>query len=310
MLSLYTRETLENLFKQKKPNVASRTITTYVNNILRIQRELGQPDENELEEWLNGFSATQARNIMTALQVLYDGKYKRLFSKYNIAANEQLDTQRITPSELKHWVSKKEVRKMLKRLSQDCETHKVFNSTADAKWRLRQSFVLWSVHWEFPWRNSLTRCKVVGSAAEMEEPEKANYYCIAEQSFYMAVFKTARVFKRKKSTFGFPLKHRVSPKLAQLLLKHIEGARAKEDSPLFCTRDGRALSKNAYSNALTGATKRYLAKRVGSTLWRHIYLTEWSANRPSLRERRAMATRFHQTSIETQMRYERPEVDV
>jgi len=300
---------LEDLFRQKKPDVVDRTITTYVNTVMRIQRELGQPTVLELEEWLDKFKPAQARNFMTPLIILYPGdRHRKLFDKYNSRANEQLDQQRLSRSESEHWVKKATIRKMIKRLESDCNIHKVFQAlTIESKWRMRQMFVIWSIHYVFPWRNILNNCKIAKSVSEVDD--KSNWYVPREQAFYISVIKTRRVFKRHG--FKLPLKHSVPSKLALLLKKHIANRRESwGESTLFCDFNGRPLSKSAYSNLLTGATKKYLAKRVGSSLWRHIVLTEWSrlAN-PTLNDRRAMARKMHQVSLITQMRYVRPEAD-
>jgi hypothetical protein len=305
MQSLYTRDTLESLFREKKPDIAQSSITTYTNNILRIQRELGQPTDEELETWLDGMKPTQARNLMTPLVILYGARQqiRRLFEKYNSQADSQLDQQRLSASEMKHWVQKKSIKRMLARLREDCQTHKVFAGiSTEAKWRLRQMYVLWSVHFEFPWRNILNSCKIAQKAADVDTT--SNFYCIREQSFYISVFKTRNVFRRHDYTL--PLVHRVTGNLARLIQKHI----SNRDKYLFCNIRGQPLSKNGYSNLLTGATKKYLAKRVGSTLWRHIWLTDWSRSHRSLKERRAAAFRFHQVSLVTQMRYERPDAPI
>ena len=129
MESLYIRDELTKLFKKKKPDVVDKTITTYVNNILRIQRELGQPTVAELEAWLDKFKPTQARNLMTPIIILYPGeRHRKLFDKYNAKANSQLDQQRLSPSEMKHWVKKSTIRKMINRLKDDCNTHQVFKA--------------------------------------------------------------------------------------------------------------------------------------------------------------------------------------
>ena len=306
MQSLYTRETLETLFRQKKPDVTQSSITTYVNTIMRIQRELGQPTHEELEQWLDGMSPVQARNLMTALMILEAGReqIRQLFEKYNAKADSQLDQQRLSASEMKHWVQKKTIKRMLKRLREDCDTHKVFGSRGtEAKWRLRQMYVLWSIHYDFPWRNILNNCVVVATA-KLVEGDKSNYYCVREQSFYISVFKTRNVFKRHG--YKLPLVHRASGVLATIISKHLSNRGPLDKSPLFCNLRGSALSKNAYSNLLTGATKKYLAKRIGSSLWRHIWLTEWSRVVRTLKERRATAFRYHQVSLLTQMRYNRP----
>ena len=311
MQSLYTRETLEELFRRKKPDIAQSSVTTYVNTVMRIQRELGQPTDEELEAWLNEMKPTQARNLMTPLMIMYGEKHKRLFEKYNVLADSDLDQQRLSASEMRHWVQKKSIKRMLARLREDCNTHKVFSGVStEAKWRLRQMYVLWSIHFEFPWRNILNNCRIVPTRAGIDT--KLNYYCVREQSFYISVFKTKSVFKRHGWTL--PLIHRVSGPLSRIIFKHVSKREFVRDfaaplenvSALFCDVRGRSLSKNAYSNLLTGATKKYLAKRVGSSLWRHIWLTEWSRSHRTLKERRAAAFRFHQVSLVTQMRYDRP----
>jgi hypothetical protein len=311
MESLYTRETLDGLFRTKKPNLAPRSYTTYVNAILRIQRAIGQPTENELEEWLDQMKPTQARNFMTPVMIMYDGRQRRLFDKYNAQANSALDQQRLSPSEAVHWVQKKTVKKMILRLKEDCTTHGVFKSApTENKWRLRQMYVIWTIHYELPWRNILHNCKVI---AKVKDYESGNAYCLREQSFLIAEFKTKSVFKRHGHKL--PLKHRVPGHLARLITKHMSNrtrvaqSADRESEFLFCGLHGRPLSKGAYSNLLTGASKKYLAKRIGSGLWRHIFLTYWSRIPRTLLERRKVAFLMHQHSLITQMRYVRPEVE-
>ena len=304
MDTLYVRSTLQQLFKQKRPDLAPGSVTTYVNIVLRIQRDLGQPTDDELEAYLDKFKPTQARNMLTPLMIIYEGsqRHRRLFEKYNAAANDQLDSQRLSASELKNWVNKRTVRKMIKRLREDCETHKVFRSAAsESKWRLRQGFVVWSIHYHFPWRNILGKCRVVNDISQVDD--KANYYAVREQTFCIADFKTSKVFVRHGHEL--PLKHRVPAALAQVIAKHLR--HRPESGYLFSDLIGRPLSKNAYSNLLTGTSKRYLAKRIGSSLWRHISLTDWSRVTPTLKQRRDMAFLMHQVSLVTQMRYVRPE---
>ncbi len=307
MRSLYIRTHLENLLKTKRPHLSDSSVTTYTNIVLRIQRELGQPTDDELEVWLDQFSATQARNMITPLMILYDDseRHRRLFEKYNVAAVEQLDSQRVSASEARNWVNKRTMRAAIRRLGQDCETHSVFKGvTTESKWRMRQSFVLWSTHYECPWRNLLNDCRVVSSKRYVDD--KANYYVPRENSFFISVFKTSKAFKRNGYTL--PVAHRVSAQLARTIDRHLANRDKVSNKFLFCDTRGRALSKSAYSNTLTGMSKKYLAKRIGSSLWRHIWLTHWSKETPTLKERKRVAKLFHQISLITQMRYVRPEL--
>ena len=306
MRSLYIRTHLKKLLKDKRPHLSDSSITTYTNIVLRIQRELGQPTDDELEDYLDKFPATQARNMITPLMILYEDsqRHRRLFEKYNLKAVDQLDAQRLSASEQQNWISKRSMRDALRRLKKDCEIHKVFRGISTEKnWRLRQSYVLWSVHYECPWRNLLGDCRVVASKRDVDA--KANYYVPRENSFYISIFKTARAFKR--NGHELPIVHKMRPKLAALIERHVANRDGVATTFLFCGINGRPLSKSSYSNVLTGMTKKYLNKRIGSSLWRHIWLTDWSRGAPTLKERKRVAHLFHQISLITQMRYVRPE---
>jgi hypothetical protein len=308
MNTLFTRETCERVLREKKPDVSENTIKIYAGSIMRIQREIGQATAEELDKWLAGLKPTQARNHMTPVAILFgeaQPQIRELFGKYNKKADNALDQQQLSASELENWISKKSVARMIARMREDCEIHKVFSGRlSEAKWRLRSSYVLWSLHFYFPWRNILGKCKVVETKKDVGA---LNCYVIREQSFYLSQFKTKNLFKRRGYTL--PLVHRMPPFIAKLLKKHTRNRGADENFHLFESFNGKPLTKNAYSNLLTGASKKYLAKRIGSSLWRHIYLTEWSRHTRTLKERRAMAFTFHQVSLITQMRYNRPAIN-
>ncbi len=80
----------------------------------------------------------------------------------------------------------------------------------------------------------------------------------------------------------------------------------KPESPwFFCDRSGAQINRSQYNAIMTGTSKRYLGLRLGSTMLRHIYLSEFEATNPTLAQRLKRMRRMLQTTVRTQLRYTR-----
>ena len=93
-----------------------------------------------------------------------------------------------------------------------------------------------------------------------------------------------------------------------LILRYLR--QRKESKYLICQPDGRPYSKAAFRNLLLNSSQKYLGVKVGSTMLRHIVLSEFLKGNPSLAERRRMGASMQQSSLETQLSYEIRDVDV
>ena len=84
--------------KSLKPEAAVNTIRTYANSVLRIEGMLGtRYSVEELDEFLEALhNPTLARNLLTALIVYHENpeRYRLIYDKWNVRANNKLDLQR------------------------------------------------------------------------------------------------------------------------------------------------------------------------------------------------------------------------
>ena len=298
-------EILTHFFRENRPELAASSIRTYVHAVLRVVKALGREFQmEELDKWLESKSPAQARNTLTPFLMWrraspMDTHYRSLFDKYNASAESAKLGRTTSKREADNWVTVKAIRGAIRRMGHDS---KILGRQSGANYRLFLAHFIFRVHDELHLRNDLPTVRIVNAPGEMDEKHKHNYYVRSQKRFYWYHFKTRRSFMRAKD---WPVAHTISPSLARFISKYI---RQKPESPwLICDPEGHPLSKSAFSAVMTGASKRYLGVRLGSTMLRRIYLSEFEKTGPSLRQRKAKLRRMLQTKIETQLGYVRPD---
>ena len=295
-------DALATFFKEKRPDLADSSVRTYVNAVKRVVKKLGMEFQvEELDKWLETMSPAQARNTLTPFLMWrkaspHDTHYRALFDKYNSATETSRLNRVASDREAKNWTSVKAIRGAIRRMGQDSKVLGLKD------YRLFLAHFIFRVHDELHLRNDLPSVRIVSAPGEMDEKHKHNYYVLAEKKIYFFHFKTRRAFQCLKD---WPVALPVSPNLGRFIRRYI---REKPESPwLVCDPEGRPLSKSTFSAIMTGASKRYLGIRLGSTMLRRIYLSEFEKSGPSLRQRKAELRRMLQTKIETQLSYVRPD---
>ena len=122
---------------------------------------------------------------------------------------------------------------------------------------------------------------------------------------YLNQFKTDKQFAKRGL---LPLKFTPSRKLKSLLTKfiYIRSLQKEIDHDyLIVNRSWRPFERNTFYKYLSGITYKYAGKRLGSSMLRKIYITEFLAKNPSLQERKKFLYGMQQLQLETQMSYGR-----
>ena len=149
-------------------------------------------------------------------------------------------------------------------------------------------------------RNDLPSVKVIDTTADFKMG--MNAYVVSKGELWMSDFKTARAFRVRGL---LPVQLKLQKSLRLFIFRYLRHRATKIKSKfLICTEDGRPFSKGSFRNLMISSSEKYLGVRVGSTMLRHIVLSEFLKRNPSLAERRKMMRSMMQTSIETQLSYE------
>ncbi len=119
----------------------------------------------------------------------------------------------------------------------------------------------------------------------------------------MNKFKTAKKFEKRGL---LPLVFTPSRPLANLLRKYIL-VRNKQDFDhkfLISNLKGKPFTKS-FTNWFTSMTFKYVGKKLGTSMLRKIYITEFLKSNPSLKQKQVFMQKCMQLSLETHESYGR-----
>ncbi len=290
---------LETRLRLLKPNVRPTTIKVYAANIRRLRKIGGKTLEyGPVSQYLKGLSVTNAVNLLTAIIVL-EGRerYGLLYDSLNESAALVRGSQEFTPAEREQWTSSKVIREGLKRAKFDVDRLKLLTVKKHPRshlYTLTQYLVL-RFHSEFQWRSDLPSVRIGKVKGE-------NYFYNGR--FFMNRFKTSGHFKRRKL---LPLIFTPSRGLGILIRQYLEvrAAQGVEHDFFLVNRSLKPVKRDNYYKLLSAATFKYVGKKFGSSLFRHIYVTEFLAGSPSLQAKQRKLRGLMQLSLETFESYAR-----
>jgi hypothetical protein len=238
----------------------------------------------------------QARNLMTALVVYQGDTWRPLMAKYIDLAENVLNLQQLSDREARNWVDAATIRKMIRRMREDVKTHKLLERmphVTKREKRLLMAYIAFSIHNIFHLRNDLPSLNVV-AVSSLAQASHSNYYVRSTGVIHLWRFKTYSYFRRRG--------------LLPLKLQLPNGIRKLINAFVFAYDHEKILgriTRPAYNNLLVSHSERYLAVRIGSTMLRHIYLSEFLKRDPSLKQKQRKLQEMQQLRLETQERYRR-----
>jgi hypothetical protein len=290
---------LERRLRQLKPDVRPTTIKVYAANIRRLRKIGGKALEyGPVSQYLKGLSVTNAVNLLTAIIVL-EGRerYGLLYDSLNESAALVRHSQQFTPAEREQWTSSKVIREGLNRARFDVDRLKLLEVKKHPRSHLHilTQYLVLRFHTEFQWRSDLPSVRIGKHTGE-------NYFYNGR--FVLNHFKTSEHFKRRKL---LPLIFTPSRGLATLIRQFLEvrAAQGIEHDFLIVNRSLNPVRRDAYYKFLSAATFKYVGKKFGASMFRHIYTTEFLAGSPSLQQKQRKLRSMMQLSLETFESYAR-----
>ena len=282
-----------DVIRKNKPDVTESTVRTYAAHVKRVRTACGHNlEEKEVLKYLDSLQPKIANQLVSAVTA-FDPAFRVHVARYRKVAAEQhaAEAQKSSVYQRDNWTTVKAIARAVRLMRREITQ---FGFGAH---KLVSAYLSWSIMLQYTMRNDLPTFLVAETSADVTSKKK-NYYVVSLGTLVLQNFKTQRAFGRRGL---LPLKLPLKKPLKLLILRYLRQRR--ESTHLICQANGRPYSKHGFRNLLLNSSKKYLGVKIGSTQLRHIVLSEFLAKDPSLAERRAMAKKMQQTSLETQLSY-------
>jgi len=297
---------LIDLIKTKRPNICEASVNTYDKQLTKIYKDLGNKGEVKNTKYLQNFDKvekyiddiskiTTKKNKLTAIIVGIDAdksfkgkddlkdKYQKKLKGLNDEYNDFLKKQVKTPTQEKNWIEYSDMVDIANDLVKKVKGFKTKDKLEKHEFEELQNAILLKTHLEFPIRNDLSEVKVI----ELEKYEKLNETEQNKHNWLIKYPKNKMVFvlnNFKNSKKIGSKKYDVPKKLVNLY--KIWFKFNKSDYFLVSKRD-RMLPINGntqtkYFNSLFH--KYYPEKNISSSLIRHIVISHFSEDMPTIEE--------------------------
>ena len=288
---------MQAAIRRNKPDVTESTVKTYAAHVKRVSKHANSLEEDAVLKYLDTLKPKIANQLISAVTA-FDQGFRVHISRYRKVAQEQreAEVQKSTKAQRENWASLRSIRRAVKLMRRE------ITQFGFGEHKLVMAYFSWSML-EYTMRNDLPTFRIAETSKDVTS-KKENYYVVSLGTLILQNFKTKRAFARRGL---LPLKLALKKPLKLLILRYLR--QRKESTHLICQANGRPYSKHGFRNLLLNSSKKYLGVKIGSTQLRHIVLSEFLAKDPSLAERRAMARRMQQTSLETQLSYHLRDVD-
>ena len=293
---------LSRRFRELKPNASELTIRTYKNSILRLRRVSSDLSYPVISNYLKKLNPVIARNLLTAVIVLEGrARFGPLYEGLIVEARNLRGTQTFSQAERSNWTSVKAINAGLARAKFDVDRLRLLEPRKlnSKEYQILQTYLVLRFHSEFHWRSDLASIRIGRFPGE-------NY--LLNGKFYLNQFKTAKHFARKKL---LPLVFTPQRGLAVLLRKFlaVRAAQHLKSDYLLVNTKHKPFSRSTYQKFLSNGSYRYVGKRLGPSMWRKIYVTDYLKLNPGLTKKKQKMCEMMQLSLETHESYARMNLD-
>lgn len=305
------KKTLYNALKAK--NLSESSIKLYLRNLEKLNDDLPLKnfnflkDEKNIISKLNDYKDNTKRGYLisiTATLSAVKDKFKALYEKYLKLmvdlSNEikKKPTQEMTDTQKENWLKWDEVVKKFNDIKIKVDSfinHKEIN---ESQYNLLLSYVILALYiYNPPRRNLDYQIMNIVKKYDNSFSSDKNYLSYDDNEFIFNVFKTAKREGQVKTDINENLKHVIN----QYLKFHplIKGKKLIKSSnfPFLVYFNGNQLIT---VNAITRILNKLFEKNIGSSMLRHIYLTNkyGEDNNEKLKDAKAMSH-----SVDTQKTY-------
>ena len=238
--------------------------------------------EQRISEFAESTQKTLLSVIVASLSLVKDKTtYKKIYSHYynlmmgKVKEENGKDTSIMSEKQSENWLDWEVVKAHMERLTEEVKALPEGSNLTPGQWETCLSFILLSLYTEFePRRNQDYQYMQVVKTDKQVNSDKVNFLVLEPPHFLFFKYKTAKTHGKQ----SFPVPDALFKNI-ELYLKHhpvwnqVKGKKvvtAKMGFPLLTTHDGSPLLA---VNSITRILNKIFGKRVGSTMLRHIYLS-------------------------------------
>jgi len=274
--------------KLKEKKLADSSIELYINNLKKLNN--GEPLKNfrflskidTINEKMKLLKLTTKRNylitIVSILNCFYDNKQiKNICDKYYLLMKKTSQEIKQTPSgeksetQKKNWIEWNEVVKVWEKLNEYAILISKKKTISEEQYNNLLAYIVLSLYVQFvPRRNMDWQLMNIKYSVSTSDDTKKNYYDYISQKLIFNNYKTQKTHKQQVYDIPEGLNNSL-----KLYFKHHPILKNKitqtTNTPLLVYYDGSQL--NAV-NSITRILNKIFNKQVGSSLLRHIFLSD------------------------------------
>jgi len=304
----YSQKDFTNLYKAFSPNASKSTIQTFETALKRIEKIYKKPIENLNLDFINSpddiikkFSKTEYSkntmystiNMINKLIIMIDAsltlkkqwgdKVKSLTQERD---NAQLDNAK-TRTESENWINYDELLEKVER-----EIDLIFDME-NVKSNEFRNLLIFSLYCLMPPARigNYLDCKVIKENSE-NLPATHNYIIIKDMDNNPSFYFVFNKFKTCKS-LGTQMFKVENAKLVALLFRYFKYH--NKDGEYFLMSRGKELSQPNLTNILKKTSQEITEKNLSCNMLRHIYITHFLSQNPTLRQKLEIAGAMGQT---------------
>jgi hypothetical protein len=271
---------------KEKRELSDVSISTYLRNLKKLNND--QPikdfkflkDTKKVLDKLKDYKENTKRNylisIVGALSVSTKPTEKKLHKVYHdlminkaVEIKENTNANEMTEKQEKNWISWEQVLKRYDELTKEVKSFVNNKSLTENQYNTMLYWVILSLYTKHKVKRNKDYQLLYIVKQYIPELEKdKNYYDVINKEMIFNNYKTAK-------TYG-QMKEKVSPELVDILnvyLKHhpLYNTKIEKPIPLLVHKDGSPLDK---VNSMTRILNKIFDKNIGSSMLRHIILTD------------------------------------
>jgi hypothetical protein len=233
---------------------------------------------------------TTQKNRLTAIVVylramkpddrkLIDNYSKQMDSISGKYANIQNDQEK-TAKQKDNWITLDEFKDVIEEIFDEIQKNEILKKKVlnNRDYSLLQSYVLLRMYLEFPLRNDLCNVKIIKS--KLDDNGTDNFLLTRTNKtgskFFLILnnYKTVKIYGKKI----YPIDNKLV-KLIKILLFF------NKSSYLFLRYNReKSLSSNDLTKLMNRIFEKYIGKTVGTSLLRHIQISEYKKNDPTIKQ--------------------------
>jgi len=286
-----------------KPNLKENSIKTYLVSLKKINKCVGDDQKEDkfkfpedpsflkdtdkvldcIKDELDTTKKNRLSAIVVYLKSFEDDKNLKIIDTYSkemesvaLKYQKQIDKQELTKKQKDNLITMDEFKDIINDMFNQIVLQKLYKKTElnNKEYSELQNYILLRLYLEYPLRNDLAEVMIINS--KKSDNGSKNYLLVRKESVYLLLnkYKTDKIYGKKVYKFDDNL-----VKLVNLLLKH-------NKSGYLLTKYNRRdpISKNDLTKLLNRIFRKQTGKTIGTSLLRHIQISEDRKNTPTIKE--------------------------